>query len=190
MKISYARTSTFEQIAGFETQLRDLETAGCEKIFREQLSSVAAERGELEAALEFIREGDELMVTKIDRLARSVADLLHIVERVKRKKAILDIGNLGRINGDPTSTLLLNVIGAFAQFEREMMLERQREDRQGQSRGQVQGPRTNRARQGTSMPLIQYHHGMTDKKFEALTGPTGDELVMSPVAVGTHAACT
>jgi DNA invertase Pin-like site-specific DNA recombinase len=127
MKVGYARTSTIDQMAGFEAQIRELETAGCEKLFKEQLSSMATERPQLEAAIDFIREGDELMATKIDRLARSVADLLRIVERVKSKGASIYIGNLGRINGDPMGSLLLNVLGAIAQFEREMMLERQRE---------------------------------------------------------------
>jgi DNA invertase Pin-like site-specific DNA recombinase len=127
MKIGYARTSTFEQVAGLEAQLRDLEAAGCGKIFQEQLSSTAQCRPQLDAALEFLREGDELYVTKLDRLARSVADLLRIVERVRAKQGALHIGNLGRINGDPMGSLLLNVLGAIAQFEREMMLERQRE---------------------------------------------------------------
>src|SRR5262249_27491060 len=98
-----------------------------EKIFREQLSSMADKRPELEAAIDFIREGDELVVTKLDRLARSVADLLRIIERVQAKRAAIYIGNLGRINGDPTGKLLLNVLASIAQFERELMLERQRE---------------------------------------------------------------
>src|SRR5215469_12236766 len=123
MKVGYARTSTHDQMAGYEAQIRELEEASCEKIFKEKVSSMADQRLQLDAALDLIREGDELMVTKLDRLARSVADLLHIVERVKSKGASIYIGNLGRINGDPMGALLLNVLGAIAQFEREMMLE-------------------------------------------------------------------
>jgi DNA invertase Pin-like site-specific DNA recombinase len=70
MQIRYARTSTLDQVAGFDAQLRDLEAAGLEKVFREQVSSVAA-RVELDRALDFVREGDRLVVTKLDRLARS-----------------------------------------------------------------------------------------------------------------------
>lgn len=77
--------------------------------------------------LNWVREGDEVIVTKVDQLARSVADLLNIIERIRAKGAAIYIGNLGRINGDPTGTLLLNVLSAIAQFERQMMLERQRE---------------------------------------------------------------
>jgi DNA invertase Pin-like site-specific DNA recombinase len=127
MKVGYARTSTIEQVAGLEAQVRELTAMGCEKIFQENGSGVDMQRPQLEAAITFIREGDELIVTKLDRLARSVADLLEIVQRVKAKKVILNIGNLGRINGDPTGDLLLTVLGAIAQFERELMLERQRE---------------------------------------------------------------
>src|ERR1700704_6752002 len=69
MRVGYARTSTMDQTAGFEAQLAELEQAGCEKVFREQVSSVAA-RAQLEAALDYIRENDVLVVCKLDRLGR------------------------------------------------------------------------------------------------------------------------
>jgi DNA invertase Pin-like site-specific DNA recombinase len=127
VRVGYARTSTLDQVAGFEAQVRELEAAGCTRVYKEQVSSVAAARPELEAMLDWVRGGDEVVVTKVDRLARSVADLLNIIERIRSKGAAIYIGNLGRINGDPTGMLLLNVLGAIAQFERQMMLERQRE---------------------------------------------------------------
>ena len=89
MLIGYARTSTIDQIEGLEGQLDELKAAGAEKIFHERISSVA-KRDQLDAALEFVREGDVLMVTKLDRLARSVADLMKIVEAIKAKSASLD----------------------------------------------------------------------------------------------------
>ena len=85
MKVGYARTSTLDQTAGFEAQLRELNTAGCEKVFKEQVSSVV-QRPQLEAALDFIREGDTLTVCKLDRLARSTQHLLDIADRVQRKR--------------------------------------------------------------------------------------------------------
>src|SRR5215469_16412626 len=94
MLIGYARTSTLDQAAGFEAQLTELAQAGCEKVFSEQVSSVAP-RAQLKAALEYIREGDVLVVCKLDRLARSTQHLLEIVDRVKRKGAHLKILNLG-----------------------------------------------------------------------------------------------
>ena len=83
--IGYARTSTIDQKAGFEAQLRDLNAAGCTKVFSEELSSVAGKRAQLEAALEWVREGDTLIITRLDRLARSVADLVAITEALRRK---------------------------------------------------------------------------------------------------------
>jgi DNA invertase Pin-like site-specific DNA recombinase len=126
MIIGYARTSTVEQITGFETQLEELEAAHCTKIFREQVSSVAP-RIQLETALEFTREGDVLVVTKIDRLARSISHLMTIIQILERKSVGLKILNLGIDTQTPTGKLMLTVLGGIAQFEREMMLERQRE---------------------------------------------------------------
>jgi DNA invertase Pin-like site-specific DNA recombinase len=126
LKVGYARTSTVEQKAGFEAQLRELQAAGCEKVFREQVSSVG-QRLQLEAVLDFIREGDTLVVSKLDRLARSTQHLLGIVDRVKAKRAHLQILDLGMDTSTATGKLLLTVIGAIGQFERELMLERQRE---------------------------------------------------------------
>jgi DNA invertase Pin-like site-specific DNA recombinase len=85
MIIGYARTSTTEQIAGLEAQLKALEAAQCQKIYQEQVSSVAV-RAQLEAALEFAREGDILVATKLDRLARSVADLMTIIQTLKKSR--------------------------------------------------------------------------------------------------------
>src|ERR1051326_481594 len=126
MLIGYARTSTLDQTAGFEAQLMELAQEGCKKVFSEQVSSVAP-RAQLEAALEYVREGDVLVVSKLDRLARSTQHLLEIVERVKRKGAHLQILNLGMDTSTATGKLLLTMIAAIGQFEREMMLERQRE---------------------------------------------------------------
>jgi DNA invertase Pin-like site-specific DNA recombinase len=72
MLVGYGRTSTTDQGAGFEAQEAGLAAAGCEKLFIEQVSSVG-KRQELEAALDYVRQGDTLIVTKLDRLARSVA---------------------------------------------------------------------------------------------------------------------
>jgi DNA invertase Pin-like site-specific DNA recombinase len=124
--VGYARTSTVEQIAGFESQDRDLRAAGVERVFAEQISS-GASRAQLDAAIDFIRSGDVFIVTKIDRLARSVADLCKIVARIEAKGATLRILAINLDTSTPTGKLMLNMLGSVAQFEREMMLERQRE---------------------------------------------------------------
>ncbi|MGX9143483.1 recombinase family protein [Mesorhizobium sp. 128a] len=125
--VGYARTSTTDQKAGLEAQLRDLEQAGCTKVFREEISSVATNRPQLAAVLEWVREGDTLVVTKLDRLARSVADLVSITAALKAKGAGLRILAMNLDTSTPTGKLMLNLLGSIAEFERELMLERQRE---------------------------------------------------------------
>jgi DNA invertase Pin-like site-specific DNA recombinase len=155
MRVGYARTSTLQQVAGFEGQVRDLEAAGCERIFKEQVSSVA-EREKLNAALSFIRDGDTLTVTKLDRLARSTRHLLEITEMIRAKGAYLHVINLGMDTGTATGTLLLTIIGAIGQFEREMMLERQLEGiAKAKSEGKYKGRvPTARAKAGEVLALL------------------------------------
>ncbi len=81
----------------------------------------------MEAALDFVREGDVFVVTKLDRLARSVGNMLEIVARLEKKGVALRILNLGLDTSTPTGKLMLTVMGGVAEFERAMMLERQRE---------------------------------------------------------------
>lgn len=125
--IGYARTSTTDQKAGLAAQLRDLEAAGCTRVFQEELSSVAATRPQLDAALDWVRDGDILIVTKLDRLARSVSDLVAITDTLRRKGAGLRILAMNLDTSTSTGKLMLNLLGSIAEFERELMLERQRE---------------------------------------------------------------
>ncbi|GGE23387.1 integrase [Aureimonas endophytica] len=129
MLIGYARTSTLEQEAGLEAQERDLRAAGCEEVYAERVSSMS-ERAELRAAIKFARKGDTLVCTKVDRLARSASGLWDIVKELDEKNVGLRILSLGGDTVDTrsaTGRLILTIFAGFAQFEREMMLERQRE---------------------------------------------------------------
>jgi DNA invertase Pin-like site-specific DNA recombinase len=126
MIVGYARSSTFEQEAGLEAQQRDLGAAGAARLFSERASSVGP-RPELEKALGYLRDGDVFVVTRLDRLARSVPDLVRIMGVIEEKEASLRILSLNLDTTTPTGKLMLNLLGAVAQFERELMLERQRE---------------------------------------------------------------
>jgi DNA invertase Pin-like site-specific DNA recombinase len=129
MLVGYARTSTTDQKAGLLAQERDLRAAGAEKVFTEQVSSVAQRSG-LKACQEFMREGDALVVTKPDRLARFTAELLAIEADLSGRGIgllVLSMGGERLDTRNPTSKLMLTILGGVATWEREIMLERQRE---------------------------------------------------------------
>jgi DNA invertase Pin-like site-specific DNA recombinase len=140
--VGYARTSGPTQVAGLEDQIAELSAAGCTRIFSEHVSAVERHRPELEAALDWLRSGDTFLATKPDRIARSVTDLLGIVERLKAKGVTVRILSLNLTTGDPTSNLVLSLLGSISTWEREIMLERQRA---GISRAKAEGKYRGRA---------------------------------------------
>ena len=157
MIIGYARTSTLVQTAGLEAQERDLVAAGCEKVFIEQVSSVdLTAREKLAEALEYVREDDTLVVTKLDRLARSVAHLLELLDTLTSKGASLRILSMGIDTGTATGKLMLTLLGGVAEFEREIMLERQRE---GIAKAKAQGKYKGRAptAQAKAQEVVKLH---------------------------------
>lgn len=158
--VGYARTSTVEQVAGLEAQIRDLGAAGCEEIFSEQVSSVA-ERPQLDACLKYIRKGDVLVVTKMDRLARSVADLLRIVDLVQSKGAALRILDMDMDTSSPTGRMILTTLGAVAEFERALMLERQREGiARAKEAGKYKGRKPTARAKADEVKRMHQQHGI------------------------------
>lgn len=144
MLVGYARTSTIEQLAGLDSQIVQLERQRVEKIFSEQISSVLA-RDALSAALDFVREGDALVITKLDRLARSTTDLLTIIAKLEAKGVglrVLDFGGSEIDTKSPTGKMIVTMFGAVAEFERALMLERQRA---GITRAKAEGKYRGRA---------------------------------------------
>ena len=127
MLVGYARVSSVGQ--SLEVQREQLQAAGCEKLFEEKRSGrTAADRPQLQAALEFVREGDTLVVTRLDRLARSITDLRQLVDGLAAKCVgfrCLQQGALDTTRSD--GKLLLNILGSFAEFEADIRRERQRE---------------------------------------------------------------
>ncbi len=125
MNIGYIRVSTIEQNP--DRQYSDLKKYKIDKFFEEHASGKNTERPILNEMLNFIREGDTLFIESFSRLARNTADLLTIIETLKNKnvKIISQKENLN--TGSPTGKMMITMIGAIATFERELILERQKE---------------------------------------------------------------
>lgn len=125
MNVAYIRVSTAEQ--NEERQLKAMKGKNIDKYFTEKISAKSADRPKLKELLSFVREGDTVYIHDFSRLARSTKDLLAIFEKLKRKKVTL-ISNKEHIDtSTPTGKLMLTMLGAIAEFERDNLLERQRE---------------------------------------------------------------
>ncbi len=126
MKVGYARVSSVDQ--NLDVQLETLKSFGCEKIYQEKVSGTSTQgRDELKECIEFVREGDELVITRIDRLARSVLDLQLIVKELSDKGVNLSATEQPISTKDATSKCFLDMLGVFAELETNLRKERQSE---------------------------------------------------------------
>lgn len=121
--VGYARVSTIGQ--SLDVQLDKLSAFGCEEIFKEKRSGVTADRPELKECRKYIRKGDRLVITKLDRLARSTFHLTQIAEELREKGAELVVLDQNIDTSTPTGKLLFNVLASIAEFETEIRKERQ-----------------------------------------------------------------
>lgn len=124
MHIGYARVSTHEQT--LDLQLDALEKAGCERVFRDTASGVRAERPGLGAALDFVRDGDTLVVWRLDRLGRSLQHLIELVTALQDRAVGLRSLQESIDTTSPSGKLVFHVFGALAEFERNLIQERTR----------------------------------------------------------------
>ena len=130
--VGYARVSSVGQ--SLDVQLDKLKQ--CDKIFQEKESGASSSRPSLQACLEYVRGGDTLVVTRLDRLARSTLHLCQIAAELESKRVDLRVLDQNIDTSDATGRLLFNMLGAIAQFETEIRAERQREGiRKAQERG-------------------------------------------------------
>lgn len=123
----YARTSTTEQEAGLADQISKLKLAGCDTVEDEQVSATdMAGRVKWSKLMSSIKPADVVVITKIDRAARSIGDMVGITKAINDAGASLRILDMNIDTKTPTGALMLNIFSSVAQFERDMMLERQR----------------------------------------------------------------
>ncbi len=120
-RVGYARVSSVGQ--SLEVQLDKLKN--CDKIFQEKKSGTSDNRPRLKECLEYVREDDTIVVTRLDRLARSTLHLCQIADELKRKKVAIQVIDQNIDTNDATGRLLFNMLGAISQFETEIRSERQ-----------------------------------------------------------------
>ena len=126
MKIGYARVSSEDQC--LDSQLESLKNYGVEKIFMEKVSGTSTKgRDELKRCIEFVREGDEFVITRIDRCSRSILDLQLIVNQLKEKGVTISATEQPISNKDATGKCFMDMLGVFAEFETNLRSERQME---------------------------------------------------------------
>ena len=128
MKLGYARVSTGDQ--NLDGQCRRLSAAGCERLFEEKISGARRDRPQLEKLIEHLRKGDVLVVTRLDRLARSTSDLLRIAERLTEKNAGLQsLDEPWADTTSPSGRMVMTIFAGIAEFERTLILSRTTEGR-------------------------------------------------------------
>ena len=120
-RIGYARVSSYGQ--SLDVQLERL--ADCDRVFKEKESGRTDKREQLQLCLDYVRDGDVLVVTKLDRLARSTRDLLNIVNRLEQKKVGLVVLDQQIDTSTATGRLMLSMLGAIAEFENDLRKDRQ-----------------------------------------------------------------
>ena len=125
MLVGFARTSTTHQKYSLEAQIESLTQAGCEKIFSEEVSAVASQRPQFDAAMEFVRDGDTLVVCSLSRFARSIRDLTAQVDKLEAKNVSLKVLDIALNTESATGKLMLNLLGSISEFEHSLLLERQ-----------------------------------------------------------------
>src|SRR5438132_1502298 len=150
-RVGYARVSSVGQ--SLAIQLDKLHH--CDKLFQETTSGVESHRPQLRACLEYIREGDTLVVTRLDRLARSTLHLCQIAAELARKQVHLQVLDQQINTRDATGRLVFHMLGAIAQFETELRAERQRE---GIRRAKERGVQCGRTKHLAPLQVAELRH--------------------------------
>jgi len=169
MKYGYARVSTDGQ--SVDAQVRQLAKAGCKKVFREVASGAKTDRAQLRRLLDVLDAGDVLTVTRLDRLARSIRDLLNTLAAITGKKAgFRSLGDTWADTTTPHGRLMLTVLGGLAEFERDLIPARTSE---GRERAKARGVKLGRK------PKLTEHQKREAIRRRDLDGETVREIARS-----------
>ena len=181
MIFGYARVSTNSQARdgnSLEAQIKFLKEAGAEKIFSDVFSGSKNNRPELDKLLKIIQSGDTLIITKLDRIARSVIHGIQLIENLSDKGVIINVLNMGIIDSSPTGKLIRNIMLSFAEFERDLIMQRTLEGkivaRQNPDFRDGRPPKFSRAQINHALELLKTH---SYKQVSAMTGISNTTLI-------------
>lgn len=174
MKYGYARVSTQLQARegnSLEKQERDLRAAGAEKIYSDTFTGKKMERPELQKLLKVIQPGDTLIVTKLDRFARTIGSASELITDLIDKGITVQVLNIGILDNSSVSTLFRNMLLSFAQFERDMIVERTQEGRA--IARQKDGYREGRKKKFTEKQLNHAMSMLEENSYNEVAAATG-----------------
>ena len=174
MIYGYARVSTLGQARdgnSIETQVNALHKAGAERIFKDVFSGKAEHRPQLDKMLKVISGGDKLIITKLDRIARSLIKGIQLIEMLSERGVVIEVLNIGVIDSTPTGKLIRNVMLSFAEFEHDMIVQRTQEGkaiaRQNADFKDGRPKKFTRVQLNHALELLETH---SYKQVERLTG--------------------
>ncbi|MBT2706652.1 recombinase family protein [Pseudomonas sp. ISL-84] len=176
LKYGYARVSTIHQ--DLQVQLKQLEKENCDVIYSEKYSGTNKKRPEFQKLMENLKEGDTLVVTKLDRLARSTQDALETIKDLFNRNIKVHVLNMGVIENTPTGRLIFTIFSAFAEFERDMIVERTQEGKilakQNPDFREGRPKKFSRQQVNHALSLLEDH---SYKQVEGMTGISVSTLV-------------
>lgn len=189
MIYGYARVSTTGQAQNgnsFEVQKEELKEAGAEKIFSDVFSGSKNSRPELNKLLKVIQSGDTLIITKLDRIARSLIQGVQLLENLSGRGIIINVLNVGVIDNSPTGRLIRNIMLSFSEFEHDMIVQRTQEGkaiaRQKENYREGRPKKFSRTQINHAMELLQNY---SYRQVEAMTGISVSTLIRAHKATIT-----
>lgn len=176
MKYGYARVSTLHQ--DLEAQLNALGKEGCEKIYKDKFTGTKTDRPQFNKLLQELKAGDTLVVTKLDRFARTTADGINTIKGLFEKGIKVHVLNMGLVEDTPTGRLILSVMLAFAEFERDMIVERTQEGKAiAKQRDDFREGRPKKFKKGQIEHALKLLETNSYKQVEDITGISKSTLI-------------
>lgn len=181
MIYGYARVSTKGQAKdgnSLDAQAKALKDAGASEIFSDAFTGTKSHRPELDRLMDIMKQGDTLVVTKLDRIARSAAQGMELIQSLLDRGITVHVLNMGLMDNTPTGRLIRNIMLAFAEFERDMIVERTCEGkaiaRQNPDFREGRPPKYNRKKLNHAMELLESN---SYRQVEELTGISRSTLI-------------